>query len=133
MDNPRKKYYKITEKTGSDDIYAILDEIDSDLDEELDNEMNDSDTEFVVEEDIDLRPEAATGLSNILTPNANIHKVSPPTIMNFVHALKKKQQSGSGHESSSQARRSNASFNKMYYCISIVTQLHLMFLKKLLI
>ena len=77
MDNPRKKYYKITEKTGSDDIYAILDEIDSDLDEELDNEMNDSDTEFVVEEDIDLRPEAATGVSNILTPNANIHKVSP--------------------------------------------------------
>ena len=77
MDNPIKKYYKITEKTGSDDIYAILDEIDSDLDEELDNEMNDSDTEFVVEEDIDLRPEAATGVSNILTPNANIHKVSP--------------------------------------------------------
>ena len=120
MDNPRKKYYKITEKTRSDDIYAILDEIDSDLDEELDNEMNDSDTEFVVEEDIDLRPEAATGVSNFLTPNANIHKVSPADNNEF-------------RTSSRQARRSNASFNKMYYCISIVTQLHLMFLKKLLI
>ena len=76
MDNPRKEYYKITENTTSNEIYALLDEVDSDLDEDLENEMNDSDTEFFVEEDIDLRLEGATGGSNILIPTANIHKVS---------------------------------------------------------
>ena len=44
MNNPRKKYFEITEKIGSDEIYALLDEVVSDLDEDVDNEMNDSDT-----------------------------------------------------------------------------------------
>ena len=44
MNNSRKKNVEITKKTGSDEIYALLDELESDSDEDVDNEMNDSDT-----------------------------------------------------------------------------------------
>ena len=89
MDNHRKKYYNISEKTGSDKIYALLDEVDSDLDDDLDNELNDSDTEFVVEEDVDLRHEATSNVSNILTPTANIHKASSSDKSTVCSASKK--------------------------------------------
>ena len=39
----KKKYVEITEKTGSDEMQALLDKVESDLDEDVDNEMNDSD------------------------------------------------------------------------------------------
>lgn len=36
---------------NSDEVYALLDCVDSDAEEDLDNLMNDSDTEFVVNDD----------------------------------------------------------------------------------
>ena len=45
MNNSRKKNtLQSQKKTGSDEIYTLLDEVESDLDEDVDNEMNDSDT-----------------------------------------------------------------------------------------
>ena len=51
--NSRKKNVEITKNTGSDEIYALLDEVESALDEDVDNEINDSDTEFFVNDELD--------------------------------------------------------------------------------
>ena len=48
MNNPIKSYFKI-KKLFSGDIYANLDSIESDEEEEIENLMNGSDTEFVTE------------------------------------------------------------------------------------
>lgn len=48
MDNGRKKFVNV-KKLSSGDIYANLDSIESDEEEEIENLMNDSDTEFVTE------------------------------------------------------------------------------------
>ena len=53
MNNSRKKNTEITENTGSDEIYALQDEVESGLDEDVDNKMNDSDTEFFVNNEVD--------------------------------------------------------------------------------
>ena len=53
MNNKRKKYTKIDRETGSDDIFALLDEVNSDLEGDIDKLMNDSDTEFVLEESLE--------------------------------------------------------------------------------
>lgn len=47
MNNVRKKHVHITEKTYSGEIFAILDEIESDYGDNVDNAMDDSDTEFI--------------------------------------------------------------------------------------
>ena len=68
--NKRKKYINIS-KSISEEIYALHDEVESDLEEDIDQLVNDSDTEFV---DKDL-PECPTQSSNnnVLIPEANIH------------------------------------------------------------
>lgn len=77
----RKRYYEITEDTTSDDIFAILDAVESDNDDDIDNEMNDSDTEFVtIEEDICLHSDD-TDDNNILMPSANIHTVTSDFVL----------------------------------------------------
>ena len=43
--NRKKKYYNVT-KLNSDAVYALLDAVDSDHEEDIENIMNDSDTEF---------------------------------------------------------------------------------------
>ena len=48
MDNPIKSYFKI-KKLSSGDIYATLDSVENDDEEEIENVMNGSDTEFVTE------------------------------------------------------------------------------------
>ena len=50
MDNARKKYANI-ERLSSGDIFALLDSIESDDEGDIENIMNDSDTEFVAESD----------------------------------------------------------------------------------
>ena len=49
MNNKRKKYNKIDSKTGSVETFVLLDEINSDLEDYIDNLMNDSNTDFVLE------------------------------------------------------------------------------------
>ena len=65
---------KIDQNTENEKIFALLDEVESDLEDDLDELMNDSDTEFVFEQEdpekddsFDDRPK------NILIPEANIH------------------------------------------------------------
>ena len=49
--NERKEYINIS-KSSSEEIYAMLDEVESDLEEDIDQLVNDSDTEFVADEDL---------------------------------------------------------------------------------
>ena len=69
--NKRKKYITIC-KSSSEEIYAMLDDVESDIDEDIDQLVNDSDTEFVAEEDLPECPPQSSN-NNVLTPEANIH------------------------------------------------------------
>ena len=71
--NKRKQYINIS-KSSSGEIYAMLDEVESDLEDDIDQLVNDSDTELVADEDL---PEYLLQLSNniVLTPEANIHSL----------------------------------------------------------
>lgn len=74
--NSRKKCIEIAEKTGSDDIYALLDEVESDLNEDVNNETNDSDTEFVGNDEVDYNSGSVANASDILVLAANVHSLS---------------------------------------------------------
>ena len=43
----RKRYFHIDKSTSSEQIYALLDDVDSADEDVKDNLMNDSDTEFI--------------------------------------------------------------------------------------
>ena len=51
--NYSKKYVEITEKTGPEEIYALVDDEETDLDENVANEMNDSDTGLFENDELD--------------------------------------------------------------------------------
>ena len=53
LNNKRKKYVRIDRNTRSEEIFALLDEVNSDHEEDIENLMNDSDTEFIVDENLD--------------------------------------------------------------------------------
>ena len=69
--NKRKKYINIS-KTSSEEIHSMLDEVESDLEENIDQLINDWNTEFVSDEDLPERPPQSSN-NNVLTPEANIH------------------------------------------------------------
>ena len=50
--NGRKRYFHIDENASSEQIYSLLDDVESDEKNDIDNLMNDSDTEFIAEEEI---------------------------------------------------------------------------------
>ena len=50
MDDARKKYVN-TERLSSGDIFALLDSIESDDEGDIENILNNSDTEFVAEDE----------------------------------------------------------------------------------
>ena len=47
--NNRKKYIHIDRETGSNEIYAMLDEIESDTESDTGNLLENSDTEYISE------------------------------------------------------------------------------------
>ena len=49
LNNKRKKYNKIDSETGSAETFVLLAEINSDLEDYIDNLMNDLNTDFVLE------------------------------------------------------------------------------------
>ena len=49
LNNKRKKYVGIDRNTRSEEIFGLLDEVNSAQEEVIENLMNDSDTEFIVE------------------------------------------------------------------------------------
>ena len=50
--------------------------MESDFDEDVDNEMNDSDTEFFGKNEVDYNPGSVASASDILVPAANAHSSS---------------------------------------------------------
>ena len=50
--NARKRSFEIDENVSSGEIYALMDEVDSANELDIDNFMNDSDTEYIGEEEI---------------------------------------------------------------------------------
>ena len=75
----RKQYCNIDARTSTHDIFAILDSVDSENEEDIENLMNDSDTEFVVvdeeeeAEEIMLEGNVTQEEGSILIPEANVH------------------------------------------------------------
>ena len=63
----------IDEKASSEQMYALLDDVDSDDEDDKENLMNDSDTEFIAEEEI--TQAASTQDTSLTTPEANLHVV----------------------------------------------------------
>ena len=69
----RKRYFHIDKNTSSEQIYALLHDVHSDDEDDIDNLMNDSDTEFIAEEEV---TQAARKQDTFLTtPEANLHVV----------------------------------------------------------
>ena len=81
MDNARKKYVNI-ERLSSGDIFELFDSIESDDEGDIDNTMNDSDTEFVAEGEsvistnIIRKEEISDQSSSVSVPQALIHILS---------------------------------------------------------
>ena len=73
MANGIKRYFDINKNISGKQIYALLDNVDSDNEEETENLINDSDTEFIADEEI--LPVNHTLDTSLTTPKANIHMV----------------------------------------------------------
>ena len=75
MNNNTKKYVQINNPTSSDQIFALLDNVQSDEEEDIQELINDSDTEFFAndKEIENIVPDSAN--ADILTPEASIHAV----------------------------------------------------------
>ena len=68
-----KKHFNIDKNISGKQIYALLDNVDSDIEEETENLINDSDTEFIADEEI--LPVNNTLDTSLTTPKANIRMV----------------------------------------------------------
>ena len=81
MDNARKKYVN-NERLSSDDIFALLDSIESDDKGDIENIMNDFDTEFVAEDELVIstnmirKEEIGDQSSSISFPKVSIYILS---------------------------------------------------------
>ena len=68
--NNRKKYIHIDRETGSNEIYVMLDEIESDTESDIENLLEDSDTQYISEEPIPNNKEES---HRVLTSEATVH------------------------------------------------------------
>ena len=71
--NTRKRYFHINENASSEQIYALLDDVDADEDH-IDNLMDYSNTKFIAKEEI--TKAASTQDTSLTTPDANLPVVS---------------------------------------------------------
>ena len=85
MNQNRKNYVRITQNTSSNQIFALLDAVESEDEEDIENLMNDSDTEFFTnpDESLPLREDIETAIVRdedtvSLVPDANIHFLEEP-------------------------------------------------------
>ena len=72
-DKGTKKCFNIDENLSSEQIYALFDNVDSDNEEEIDNLINDLDTQFITDEEI--LPANNTLNTSLTNPEANIYVV----------------------------------------------------------
>ena len=71
--NSRKRYFHIDRNANSEQIYALLDDVETADKDDIDNLMNDSDTKFIAEEEI--TQVVRTKDTSLTTPQANLHVV----------------------------------------------------------
>ena len=76
----KKVCFKIDRETGIDEVFAFLDEVNSDLEDDIDNLMIDWDTEFVLEESLENELDSDDKPLNLLVPEANYNVVENPAI-----------------------------------------------------
>ena len=78
LKNKRKHCVKIDRDTTSEQVLALLDAVESDEEDKTDNLMNDSDTEFIMEEEIaeEKNENNSNDGGDLLVPDANVHIVS---------------------------------------------------------
>ena len=71
--NSRKRYFYVDKNTSSEQVYALLDDVESADKDDKDSLMNDSDNKFIAEEEIT----QATSIqdTSLTTPEANLHVV----------------------------------------------------------
>ena len=83
--NSRKRYFHIDKNASSEQIYALLVDVESADEDDIDNLLNDSDTELIAEGEVT----QATGIqdTSLTTPEANFH-----VIPNDNQSKKKKEQ-----------------------------------------
>ena len=68
--NNQKKYIHIDREIGSNEIYAMLDEIESGTESDIENLLEDPDTEYISEKPIlDNKKDS----HRVLTPEATVH------------------------------------------------------------
>ena len=84
--NGRKRYFHFDENASSEQIFAVLDDVEIDDEDDIDNLMNDSDTEFIAEEEI--TQVASIQDTSLNTPEANLHVV--PSDNDWTKGTKKK-------------------------------------------
>ena len=65
--NGRKRYFHIDENTSSEQIYASLDDVESADEDNIDNLMNDSDTEFIAEKEIKQAASSSIEIFSLVT------------------------------------------------------------------
>ena len=71
--NGKKRYFHNEENASSEQIYALLHDVESDDENDLDNLMNGSDNEFIAEEEI--TQTASTQDTSLTTQEANLYVV----------------------------------------------------------
>ena len=71
--NGRKRYFHIDENASSEEIYLWLDDVESADEDDIENLMNDFDTELIAEEEI--TQAASTQDTSLTTPEANLRVV----------------------------------------------------------
>ena len=67
--NNRKKYVHIDRETGSNEIFAMFDKIESETESDIDNLLEDSDTEYIEEPILDKKEES----HQLITPEATVN------------------------------------------------------------
>ena len=73
MNNKQKWYFHIDKSTSIVHIFALLDTVETDNEDETHELMNDSDTEFIAPEEIKLTDNPDT--ASVLTQGTNVHLV----------------------------------------------------------
>ena len=69
--NGRKRYFHMYKNASSEEIFALLDDLKSKDKDDIDKLMNDSNTEFIAEEEI--VQAASTQGTSLTTQGANLH------------------------------------------------------------
>ena len=99
LNNKRKKYVKMDRETRSDKIFTLLNEVNSDLEHNIDNLMNNLDTEFVLEESLENDLDSVDDILNLLVPEANYRVVENPSIEKTLNeGSSKAEREGKGKE-----------------------------------